>query len=300
MKKLTSLIFVFIVLFLFTVNAQQSSAPLQFPQGQALESLVLKSKLLNDDVKYCIYLPSDYETSTRRYPVVYLLHGYSDDETGWVQFGEANLIADEAIANREIPPMIIVMPDAKVTWYMNDSENKFPYEDMFIKELIPHIDATYRTRTKKEFRGISGLSMGGFGSLMLSMRNSDMFTACAAFSAGVFTDEEIMNLEAFDHYFGPVLGNGLKGEARLTNHWKEHNPIDIVKNKPLDELKKVRFYLDCGDDDFLSKGNTTLHEVMREYKVPHEFRMRNGAHTWSYWRSGLKDGLKFIGESFHR
>lgn len=104
----------------------------------------MKSGILGRDVNYAVYLPPDYETSGRRYPVVYLLHGYTDDESGWIQFGKVNLAADRAIAAREIPPMIIVMPDGGATFYINDCQDKVRYEDMFIQELIPHIDKTYR------------------------------------------------------------------------------------------------------------------------------------------------------------
>ena len=124
--------------------------------GQVLEGLKLSSEILGRDVAYAVYLPPDYATSTRRYPVVYLLHGYTDDESGWIQFGEVNLAADRAIAEREIPPMIIVMPDGGVTFYINDAAGKVRYEDMFVQELIPYIDATYRTRPSREFRGSPG------------------------------------------------------------------------------------------------------------------------------------------------
>ncbi len=130
-------------------------------QGQVLEGLHFTSAVLGREVNYAVYLPPDYQTSSRRYPVVYLLHGYTDDESGWVQFGEIHLAADRAIAAREIPPMIIAMPDGGVTWYINDYQNKVRFEDMFVQEFIPRIDSTLRTRPDREFRGVSGLSMGG-------------------------------------------------------------------------------------------------------------------------------------------
>jgi enterochelin esterase-like enzyme len=271
-------------------------------QGQVLEGLHLTSAILGRDVHYAVYLPPDYQTSARRYPVVYLLHGYTDDESGWVQFGEINLAADRAIAARDIPPMIIVMPDGGVTWYINDFENKVRYEDMFVQEFIPHIDATYRTRPQREFRGVSGLSMGGFGSLMLAIRHPDLFAACAAFSAATFPEESFagMGQPMYDRMFGPIFGPGLKGKDRLTAHFRSVNPLDLAKSVPVETLKKVRFYIDCGDDDFLFDGNVDLHEVLRDRKVPNEFRSRDGGHTWTYWRTGIVDGLRFIGESFHR
>ena len=273
-----------------------------FDQGQVLEGLHFSSPLLGRDVNYAIYLPPDYLLSSRRYPVVYLLHGYTDDESAWVQFGEVNLAADRAIAGREIPPMIIVMPDGGVTWYMNDFQNKVRYEDMFIQEFIPYIDAAYRTRAKKEFRGIAGLSMGGGGALMFAMRHPDEFAACAAFSAAVWLDEEFAALEQkmYDQMFGEIFGPKLSGQDRLTAHFRKYHPLDLAKTLPVESLKKVRCYLDCGDDDFLFKGDAALHGVLLDRKIPNEFRVRDGGHTWLYWRTGIVEGLKFIGESFHR
>ena len=270
--------------------------------GRVLEGLKFSSKILGRDVAYAVYLPPDYATSSRRYPVVYLLHGYTDDESGWIQFGEINLAADRAIGEREIPPMIIVMPDGGVTWYINDVSGRVRCEDMFVRELIPHIDAAYRTRPSREFRGIAGLSMGGWGTLVHSLRHPELFAAGAAFSAAVWDDEDFMGMgqDDWDKIVGPVLGAGLAGKDRLTPHFREVSPLDLARSLPEDSLKKVRYYIDCGDDDFLIKGNCALHLLLTSRKIPHEFRVRDGGHTWSYWRTGIIDGLKFIGQSFHR
>lgn len=270
--------------------------------GRVLEGLHYSSAILGRDVNYAAYLPPDYAVSTRRYPVVYLLHGYTDDESAWIQFGEVNMAVDRAIAEREIPPMIIVMPDGGVTFYINDHQNKVRYEDMFIQEFIPHIDTTYRTRPGKEFRGISGLSMGGWGSLLMAMRHPDLFAACAAFSSAIWIDEDYMGIEdkMYTRILSPLFGSGLVGKDRLTPHYRAYNPLDLAKTRAVESLKKVRYYIDCGDDDFLFKGNAALHIILIERKIPHEFRARDGAHTWSYWRTGIVDGLKFIGQSFHR
>lgn len=271
-------------------------------RGKVMESLAFESKLMAGEVNYTIYLPADYETSDRRYPVVYLLHGYTDDDTGWLQFGEAPYIADDAIANREIPPMIIVMPDGGVTWYVNDASGKNPYADMFAEEFIPFIDKTYRTRAKREFRAISGLSMGGFGALHTAMRNPDLFSACVAFSAAVYTDEEMIDREeaSYERTFGILYGAGLKGKKRLTETYHAFNPLDLLETQDMDKLKRIAWYIDCGDDDFLYKGNAALHVKMRDLKISHEYRVRNGGHSWEYWRTGLKDGLQFIGAKFQR
>jgi enterochelin esterase-like enzyme len=273
------------------------------PAGQVLEGLKLSSAILGRDVHYAVYLPPDYGTSTRRYPVVYLLHGYTDDESGWIQYGEVNLAADRAIAAREIPPMIIVMPDGGVTFYINDAAGKVRYEDMFVQELIPYIDSTYRTRADREFRGVAGLSMGGWGTLVYTLRHPDLFAAGAAFSAAVWSDEDIAGMEPknWDRLLGPLFGAaGQTGKSRLTAHFREVSPLTLARTLSEDSLKKVRYYIDCGDDDFLIQGNCALHLLLTDRKIPHEFRVRDGGHTWAYWRTGIVDGLKFIGESFHR
>ena len=272
------------------------------PQARLLESLVLNSSLLNRAVKYSIYLPPDYYTSNRRYPVLYLLHGLGDNETSWIQFGEADRIAETGIRSGELPPMIIVMPDAGATFYINDYQSKVRYEDMFVQEFIPHIDSMFRTRPQREYRAVSGLSMGGYGSLMLAMHHPELFSSCAALSAAVRTDEALVNVpdERYNTVYAPLFSGPVKGEERLTITWKRNSPITLAKSAPEGDLTKVRWYIDCGDDDGLTVGNSMLHIALLDRKIPHEYRARDGAHTWSYWRTGLPDALKFIALSFHR
>jgi S-formylglutathione hydrolase FrmB len=293
-----------IVLGLVLAAGAALAAPAQdaVAQGQVLEGLKISSPILGRDVSYSIYLPPDYATSARRYPVVYLLHGLSDNDSGWIQFGEAPLAADRAIAARTIPPMIIVMPDGGATFYINDHQGKVRWEDMFVREFIPSIDASYRTRPLREYRGISGLSMGGWGSLTLSMRHRDLFVACAAFSAAVWTEKDAGAMEGpqYDRMFAPLFGPHPAEKGQPTAYFKSVNPISLAGSLPDTELRKVRYYIDCGDDDFLIQGNCALHLALLERKIPHEFRVRDGAHTWTYWRTGIVDGLSFIGQSFHR
>jgi len=271
-------------------------------KGKVIESLTFKSNLVSYPVKYSVYLPASYESSQRSYPVVYLLHGFSDDETGWIQFGEAGELADKGFAEGAFPECILIIPDGKVTWYCNSYDGKDRWEEMFIRELIPFVEKEYRIRGTKEFRAIAGLSMGGYGALGLSMRNPDQFSTCVALSSGTFSDEEItqQNDDQYNTFFKNIFGNNLKGDARLTEAWKANNPLHLIHTVSLEKLRGIRFYIDCGDDDFLYKGNSLLHIGMRDLNIPHEYRVRNGGHSWSYWRTGLYDGLKFIGEKFRR
>ena len=290
MKKLIGLLVAFLML------------NFSFAQGIVKEKQVIKSTILNEDVHYTIYLPSDYNTSERAYPVTYLLHGYGDADDGWVQFGEINRLADEAIATGKIPPMIIVTPDGFQSFYINSADGKTNYEDFFIKELIPHIEKNYKIKAERKYRGIAGLSMGGYGSLILSLKHPDLFVACAPLSAAVWSDEEVMTMPdgMYNTYFGKPVGANLKGKDRLTPSWYTNSPFAIIEKKTKEELSEVRYWIDCGDDDFLTISNAQLHITLTKKQVPHEFRMREGAHNWTYWRTGVIDALSFIGDSFHQ
>jgi enterochelin esterase-like enzyme len=272
----------------------------QVLRGTVKEGLSIESKILGKPVRYTIYLPFDYETSTRFYPVIYMLHGGEENDVEWIEIGEAHLTADEAISVRSIPPVILVMPDAGMSRYINNHDSSLRYEDFFFKEFIPTIESKYRVKAEKRFRAVAGLSMGGYGSLVYALRHPEMFAACAAFSAGIYTDEMTLGMtqEQWDRARGLAYGRGLKGNARITDHYKSYDPLRIVQSADPEKLKTVRLYLDCADDDFRNDGNATFHILLRRLKIPHEYRVRDGGHTWSYWRSGLIEGLKFIGNVF--
>jgi enterochelin esterase-like enzyme len=279
-----------------------SISSIAISQGKTMESLIIQSKVLGKDVRYSIYLPSDYETSQRKYPVLYLLHGYSDDETGWTQFGEVQKIANETISKGEATQMIIVMPDAGVSWYINDAAGKVKYEDFFINEFIPFIDSIYKTRNKKQYRAVAGLSMGGYGSFIYAMKYPDLFSAAAPLSAAIHSDYEITEMpdNLKNYKFIELFGIDLAVKNRLTETWNKNSVLKLAANVAVEKLNQVHYYIDCGDDDRLVKANMELHSIFLDRKVKHEFRVRDGAHNWPYWRSALPEVLKFISESFHR
>lgn len=269
--------------------------------GKVIEQKTVKSIILGRDVKYSVYLPADYDYSERSYPVVYLLHGYTDDNTGWLQFGEINRYADKAIADGTIPPMVIIMPNADSSWYINSFDGKEKYEDFFITEFMSSIEKIYRIKAEKRYRGVAGLSMGGYGTLIYALKYPDLFAAAAPLSAAVFTYDEIINKNEnnWKITFGQLYGYNLKGRERLNKAWYANSILKLVETTPAANLKKVRFYIDCGDDDFLIKGNCLLHLALTDKQVPHEFRMQDGTHNWTYWRAGITNALQFIGDSFH-
>ena len=295
MKKFSPLFFCLVFLQFFTPSFSQ-------PAGKVIEQETISSTILGRNVRYTVYLPADYDISQRSYPVVYLLHGFTDDNTGWLQFGEINRYADKAIADGTIPPMVIIMPNADSSWYINSYDGKENYEDFFIKEFMPFVEKKYRIKTEKKYRGIAGLSMGGYGTLIYALKYPQLFGAAAPLSAGIFTSDELKAMpdNNYANVLARVFGSNLKGDARLTNQWYTNSVLDIVAKESTDSLKRVRYWIDCGDDDFLTNANCLLHIELTNKHVPHEFRMRDGAHNWTYWRTGITDALQFIGDSFHQ
>lgn len=265
--------------------------------GKVYDNKTCPSKILKMDRKYAVYLPPDYETSQRSYPILYLLHGAGDDHTGWVQFGEVLRIADKAIKSGKATPMIIVMPDANTgqRGYFNDVKGEWRYEDFFFQELIPFVEKEYRVKSEKRYRAISGLSMGGGGTFMYALHHPEMFSSACPLSAatGPITVEE-----AKGYYEKRGLQNAT--DAEIETYFKRHSALQLIESIPEDQKKAVRWYIDCGDDDFLFEGNSLTHIAMRKKEIPHEFRIRDGAHNWSYWRESLPTVLAFISDAFHQ
>jgi enterochelin esterase-like enzyme len=286
MRKILS--FCVIILILPSVLMSQS--------GKVFDNLSFKSKVLNMDRKYSVYLPPDYETSNRSYPVLYLLHGSGDDQSGWVQFGEVSLITDKAIKEGKSTAMIIVMPDANTgrRGYFNTVRGDFRYEDFFFSELIPYVEKTYRIRAEKRYRAVAGLSMGGRGTVLYALHHPEMFSSACPLSASISRQTDNRNRRGADTV-GPQ-----PTPEQIDAYNKRHDAIYLVENMP-DSLKtQVRWYFDVGDDDFLYEGNSLMHIAMRKKGIPHEFRIRDGAHNWTYWRESLPEVLSFISKSFHQ
>ena len=265
--------------------------------GLVYETRTVKSEILKMERKYSIYLPPGYNESDQSYPVLYLLHGSGDDHTGWVQFGQVQHIADRTIAEGKCARMIIVMPDANTgrRGYFNDVQGDFNYEDFFFSELIPHIEKTYRVRSERRYRAVSGLSMGGGGTIFYTLHRPDLFAAAAPLSASTGSWE-------YEQFKNRQRNNASTiTEAQLEAFFKRHNIEEIIKNaskEDLDKIRQVRWYISCGDDDFLYEGNSMMHIVFRKNEIPHEFRIKDGAHTWSYWRMELPLVMEFVSKSF--
>jgi len=263
---------------------------------------VIESKILGKEMKYNVYLPAGYRTTGYYYPVLYLLHGLGDNENAWPNPKQGNLkeIADNWFKDRQFDKMIIVMPDAERTWYMNKIDGKYQYEDYFFNELMPQVEKIYRIRAEKKYRAIAGLSMGGHGSLLYSLHHPDMFQTCYAMSAAVRTPEE-MRAMPFDQYqnrFQTPFGEMDPNAERLNDFVLNNLVCHLIQKYAENNKDAVRFTLDCGDDDSLLSGNYALFSEMKKLGVPCELRVRDGEHRWDYWRMILPDAFEFISAGF--
>ncbi|GHU79091.1 endo-1,4-beta-xylanase [Bacteroidia bacterium] len=286
--KITSILTTAVLFLCVTVYAQES---------QVFETRTLPSRILKMERKYAIYLPPNYNTTDISYPVLYLLHGSGDNQTGWVQFGQVQHIADKAIAEGTCAPLIIVMPDANtgVKGYMNAIDGKFDFENYFFDELIPYIEKNYRVRTDRRYRAVSGLSMGGGGTITYALHHPELFAAAAPLSAATGT----WDFETFKSNVKKT--NPSISDEKIESYYKNHDIESVVKNaseEKLNQIKSVRWYISCGDDDFLYEGNSLMHICFRKNNVPHEYRVKDGGHTWTYWRMELPIVLEFISKSF--
>ena len=267
-----------------------------FAQSKVFDNLTMKSEILNMERNYAVYLPPDYETSSRSYPVLYLLHGLGDDQTGWIQFGEVKKITDDSILNGNATPMIIIMPDANtgVIGYFNIPSRNWMYEDFFFKELMPYVESKYRIKSNKRFRAISGLSMGGGGTITYALHRPDLFSAAAPLSAATGSldiDKSIQRLNSFGFKYN-------RDEVRSL--LKSNHPLELIDDIPLNKLNSVRWFIDCGDDDYLYEDNSLLHIAFSDRGINHEYRVRDGAHNWTYWRGSLPKVLEFVSQGFHQ
>lgn len=257
----------------------------------------LQSRILGATIHCNIYLPDGFNKSNDPYPVIYLLHGLTDTWEGWQKKGHMKGVADELMASGESAKAVIIMPNAghpkpQEVWNGYFNMPGWNYEDFFFQELIPTLEARYRCGGDKGHRAVMGLSMGGGGSVVYCQRHPDMFSSCYAMSAWL------------DNKMTEVGARGKENKfAILCQSVSDHSAIDFVEKatpETLDALRTVKWFIDCGDDDFLLKLSVDLYFQMRTRGVPAEFRVRNGAHTWEYWHQALRLALPFASRNFDR
>jgi S-formylglutathione hydrolase FrmB len=269
-------------------NAQFPGMP---PQGKA-DTAKMRSEVLNTDRNYSVYLPKSYASSPeKRYPVLYLLHGLYDNNKGWLLRGHMQDVANQVTDAGDACEMIIIVPDAGTLWNGYFDMEGWNYEKYFFTEFIPFIEKTYRVAADKQHRAIAGLSMGGGGATAYAQKHPEMFSSVYAMSA-------LMNLPEQ----GRVPARDKKMEA-LNQSVLANNCVKFIANADdalKEKLRSVRWFVDCGDDDFLFDANIAFFQEMRKAKIPCQLRVRDGGHTWEYWHSALYSALPFVSNGVTR
>jgi len=250
------------------------------------------SSAAGSDVSYHIWLPPQYDKQTSdRFPVIYWLHGLCGNQRGGTQsFGTQ---VDDAIREGKLPPTIVVFVNGMVSsFYCDWANGKRPIETVIIKELIPHIDQTYRTVAKREGRVIQGYSMGGFGAGHLGFKYPELF-GTVVIDAGALIGEMALN--------GPNISFIFEGgfDKNLEKFMAEHPATLATKNA--DKIRgqqKVR--IGCGGDDSLLPRNRELHELLTTLNIKHEFEIVEGvAHNaGDYYRKLAASGFKLHKDAF--
>ena len=248
------------------------------------------SKSLDQERAFNVIVPADYETSTRRYPVLYLLHGYGDDQSAWSYMTNLSSYAGHH-------SIIIVMPDASKSFYVNSaSDPKAKFEDFFLRDLIPYVDSKFRTIPLPRARAVAGLSMGGYGAAFLGLKHYNRFAALGAFSAAVGIPHEPVPARAAnpDAQRNQEQIQALFGTDGSQDR-KDRDPFLLVDKVPPAQMPLI--YIACGGQDFLLKQNREFVALLAEKKIPYEYReISPRAHTWDFWDDQVQVFLNKLDE----
>jgi enterochelin esterase-like enzyme len=279
--------------------------------GRVSDDIAVTSTILGKPVHYALYLPPGYDTDSRSYPVVYLMHGgASGAPIDWFTMAGVDTLFDRLILSGAMPPFIAIAPDGRrdaenavATYFMNDADGEHAWEDMFLQEFIPFVEVRYRALGTARTRGLLGISMGGHAAVAYTLRYPDVFSGAASLSGAFRTEDQIVALgqDAYESRYGKVWGAELEGTDRLNDAWaRSHLPQVAAATDPASFRRVPRIYLDVGDDDPFLAGNADLHLALRNQGIRDRFMVREGGHDWPYWRSGLETALLHLGRIFTR
>jgi|HubBroStandDraft_1064217.scaffolds.fasta_scaffold09878_2 S-formylglutathione hydrolase FrmB len=274
-----------------------SFAPSVRAQGRA-ECRVAPSKILGHPVPYCVILSPSYDSQPpQHYPVLYFLHGLGGSSQSFVDSGGFNAVED-LWQQKQVKEFLIVTPDAGRSFYVNSRDGRVRYEDFFIREFIPYIESHYRIRSDRRDRGISGVSMGGYGALRLAFHYPDLFGSVSAHSAALIEKSPLAGMSgAQEMGISRFLGSAF-GVPFDPAYWQRENPFTIVRNSP--RPVGLQIYFDCGTDDNygFNAGAQAFHDLLVARKIPHEFHLYPGAHDWAYFAAHLPASLEFHSRAF--
>jgi putative tributyrin esterase len=279
-----------------------------------------------------IYLPPSYDRDpSRRFPVAYYLHGLSGSEADWVSKGSIDVAADSLFANGT-PEMILVMPDGDDGWYTTwaqqfdlrtcadtlhtESPDRFcvahqRYDEYIAHDVVSYIDAHYRTRADRSHRGIAGLSMGGYGAVILSLRYPEVFAAAASHSGVLSVMYTGPHPFAGSVQYGSTVEQFRAGAGGFWRRYQQFWGDDIDRWRANDPAQAVRallqrggrapaLFIDVGRDDGFADQNRAFHAELSRSGIAHEYAEWPGAHTWRYWSTHVRESLAWMGRQIGR
>ncbi|WP_018630191.1 alpha/beta hydrolase [Niabella aurantiaca] len=244
------------------------------------DTLEVYSAKMKKNIKTVVILPDGY-AKTKKYPVVYLLHGYSGSYAYWPA-------VKGAVDGADRYQMILVCPDGGYgSWYWDSPvDPAFQYETFVAKELVAWVDKHYATIAAAKGRGIAGLSMGGHGALYLAIKHPDVFGATGSMSGGV-------DIRPFPNNWD--MAKRLGKYSEFPERWEKNTVINMLH---LIEPKTLKIIIDCGTEDFFYKVNEKLHQELLLRNIPHDYITRPGGHTSAYWQNAIYYQLLFMDRFF--
>jgi S-formylglutathione hydrolase FrmB len=271
-------------------------------QGR-IDCSALQSHILGESVHYCIMLPPDYNAAIashtpRRYPVLYFLHGLGDNEQTLFKGGGWDLIQDLR-QKGQISDFLVVAPEGGRTFYINSADGRVLYSDFFIREFIPYIESRYSIRRERSARGISGVSMGGYGALRFAFAYPELFSSVSAQSAALIVQPPQLTTPISAPLSGllaSVFGNPVE-----LRHWNQNSPFVLAKrNRPLIRTSRLSVYFNCGrEDDFgFEKGAAELDRQLRANGIQHQYHLYPGDHDGWYFLAHLGEVMTFHSRVF--
>ena len=268
-------------------------APLLHAQGRA-ECSVIKSQILSRPVRYCAFLPSSFDQDkTRHYPVLYFLHGLGDNEQSLLNFGGWDVVS-ELRSKGKIGDFVILAPSAGHTFYINSENGKVRYEDFLIKEFIPQMEEKYRVDSTRARRGITGVSMGGYGALRLAFKYPDEFAAVSAQMPALMTDLPKEIGASAPGTPGGMLGD-VFGAPFNRGYFDRNNVFYFARTDSASSLKRMKIYFDVGnnDDYGFEQGAQELDKLLKSRGIPHEFHIYPGGHDAQFVVRHFGDVVQF-------
>jgi S-formylglutathione hydrolase FrmB len=270
-----------------------SAVPLLRAEGRA-ECSVIQSVLLSRPVRYCAYLPASFDQDkTRQFPVLYYLHGLGDNEQSLLNMGGWDLI-DDLRRQGKIGDFIVLAPNGGHTFFLNSADGKLRYEDFLTKEFMPQMEKKYRVEAGRVTRGITGVSMGGFGALHLAFKYPALFAAVSAQMPAL-----IAEIPADFSAGGPGSPGSMMGDIFGTPfnraYFDRNNVFYYAKTDPAAELKRMKVYFDVGnnDDYGFEQGAQKLHRLLDSRGVPNEFHVYPGGHDPQFVMRHFAEVMQF-------